>query len=83
MEKDDSARMDAAEKLLKGFFFGGLVILIPVHIGQAPENGLIAQFLGLFQIAFAVFPLGWAIEFFPSPDPWSLYTAPLRRLFLS
>ena len=55
--------MDAAQQLLEGFLLGGLLILNPVHIGQAPEEGLVAHLVGHFQIALAVFTLGRPVVF--------------------
>ena len=63
MEQHDGAGMDAAEKLLISFLVGWLIVLVPVHIGQAPEEGLIAERLGHFQVGFAVFALGRAVVF--------------------
>ena len=37
--------MDAGNQLGEGFLMGGLLILIPVHIGQAPEKGFVSQLL--------------------------------------
>ena len=49
--------MDAAQKFFKGLFFRGLFVFIPVHIGQAPEKGLISHILCHLQVVFAVFSL--------------------------
>ena len=53
--------MDAAQKFFKGLFFRGLFVFIPVHIGQAPEKGLISHILCHLQIAFTVFSLRGAV----------------------
>ena len=47
VEQDDGPAVDAGEELGEGLVGGGLVVHIPVHIGQTPEDGLIAQGLGL------------------------------------
>ena len=63
MEQDDGAGMNPAQKFVKGFFRGGLVILIPVHICQTPEKGLISELLCHLQIFFVVFSLRGTVEF--------------------
>ena len=37
VQKHDGTRMDAAEKFFERFLLCGLLILIPVHIGETPE----------------------------------------------
>ena len=54
MKKNDSTRMDAFQELVEGLLFGGLVILVPVYIGEAPEEGLIAEVLCHLKIGLAV-----------------------------
>ena len=58
VEQHHSARVDAGQELVEGLLMGGLVILLPVHVGQAPEEGAIAQIFGHLQILFAVNALG-------------------------
>ena len=58
MQKHDGTRMDAAEKFFERFLLCGLLILIPVHIGETPEEGLIAESFCHLKIRFAVFSLG-------------------------
>ena len=64
VEQHNGAGVDAGQQLVIGLFRRGLLVGVPVHIGQAPENRLVSQCLGLFQIAFAEFPLGRAVIFF-------------------
>ena len=40
---------------------GGLSVVIPVGIGVAPTDGLVAQLLGVFQILLAETSLGRAV----------------------
>ncbi len=58
MEQHNGTGMDTTAKLLKGLLMAGLGILVPVHIGQAPEKGGIPHVLGHLQVGSAVFPLG-------------------------
>ncbi len=62
MEQHDGTVVDTGQKLGIGLLRRGLVIHIPVHIGQAPEHGAVAQGLGLAQILLAVFSLRRAVE---------------------
>ena len=64
MQKDDRAGVDARQKLGKCFFFGWLLILHPVHIGETPEKGLVAELLCHLQVRFTVFALRWTVIFF-------------------
>ena len=63
VQKHDGTGMDAAEKLFECFFLCRLLILIPVHIGETPEEGLIAEILCHLKIHFAVFSLGRPVVF--------------------
>ena len=51
-----------ARAVFEGFLLCRLFILIPVHIGKAPEKGVIAKFLCHREIFGAVFALRRAIE---------------------
>ena len=61
MEQNDGPAVDAGEELAKCLLGRGLVVCVPVHIGQAPEDSLIAQGLGLLQIFQVIFALGRAV----------------------
>ena len=37
-DRNNSARMDAGKKFIKGFFFRRLIVFVPVYIGKAPED---------------------------------------------
>ena len=50
--------MNPGQELGKGFFPGGLAVIVPVHIRQGPKYGLIAQLLGHGQVFLAVDALG-------------------------
>ena len=58
MQQHDSPRMDTAGQLFKGLLMAGLAVLVPVHIGQAPEECGVPQVFRHLQIRRAVFPLG-------------------------
>ena len=45
VEEDDGAGVGPLGNDLKGFLMTGLILLIPVHMGQAPEYGGVAQLL--------------------------------------
>ena len=62
MEQHDGPIVDAGDEFGEGLLRRGLVIHVPVHIGQAPEHGAVAQGLGLAQILLAVFSLRRAVE---------------------
>ena len=64
VQKDDRAGVDARQKLGKCFFFGWLLILHPVHIGETPEKGLVAELLCHLQVRFTVFALRRTVIFF-------------------
>ena len=63
VQEHDSAWMDACEQLRKSLFFGWLLILIPVYIGKAPEEGFVSHILCHLEVGFAVFALRRAVEF--------------------
>ena len=54
--------MDSPKQLFKSLFVGWLAILIPVDVGETPEEGMIAKILCHFQVGFAVFALRWTIK---------------------
>lgn len=54
--------MDPPKQLFKSLFVGWLAILIPVDVGETPEEGMIAKILCHFQVGFAVFALWWTIK---------------------
>ena len=62
MEQHHRPRVHPGDELFKGLLWGGLFVLVPVHIGQAPEHGAVAQLLGHAQVGFAELPLGRAVE---------------------
>ena len=47
--------MDPCQELVEGLLFGGLVILVPVYIGEAPEEGFVAEILCHLEIGLAVY----------------------------
>ena len=63
VQKHDGTRMDAPEKLFECFLLCGLFVLIPVHIGETPEEGLIAESFCHLKIRFAVLSLGRPVVF--------------------
>ena len=63
MEEDDSARMNAAQQFVKGLFLCGLIVLVPVYVGEAPEEGVVAKSLCHFQVFHIVLPLGRTVKF--------------------
>ena len=67
MQQDDGAGVDPSRQDIKGVLPGGLCILIPVLVGQAPENGPVAQVLRPLQAAAAVAALGRAELFWHIP----------------
>ena len=58
MEQYDGAGVDPGQELIQGLFPGGLIVLDPVYMGQAPEEGVIAKLLSHFQVVGTVFSLG-------------------------
>ena len=42
VEQHDGTVVNTGQQFGVGFFGGGLIVYIPIHIGEAPENGLIA-----------------------------------------
>lgn len=50
--------MGPGQQLGESLLRCGLGIVVPIHIGQAPENRLVAHGLGLLQVLLAVNPLG-------------------------
>ena len=58
MEQDNRSRMNTPGKLFYRLLTAGLLVLYPVHMGKAPENRGISQFLGHPQIGFIAFSLG-------------------------
>ena len=62
VQKHDGTRMDAPEKLFECFLLCGLFVLIPVHIGETPEEGLIAESFCHLKIRFAVLSLGPVLD---------------------
>ena len=63
MQQDDRAVMCAGQQLAHGLVTGGLIVHIPVHIGQAPENGVIPHILSHLEIGLAVFSLRRPVNF--------------------
>ena len=57
MKEYDRAGMDSSQQLIERLFGGGLIILIPVHVGQAPEEGMVAHILCHLKIIGTVFSL--------------------------
>ncbi len=55
--------MGPGQQLGESLLRCGLGIVVPIHIGQAPENRLVAHGLGLLQVLLAVNPLGRAVKF--------------------
>ena len=64
MKEDDGAGVDPRKQLIECLFLCGLVVLIPVHIGKAPEYGFIPQLLSHFQVIFTVDALRRSVKFF-------------------
>ena len=62
MQQHDRSVVDAGDELFKRLLGGRLVVGIPIHIGQTPKDGRIAQRLSLFEIFLAVFALGRTVE---------------------
>ena len=56
--------MDTPEKLFECFLLCGLFVLIPVHIGKTPEEGLIAEIFCHLKVGLAVLSLGRPVVFF-------------------
>ena len=44
VEKNQCSGMNPVQQFFKSFFFGRLLILIPVYIGETPEKAFIAKF---------------------------------------
>ena len=63
MKQHHRAVVGSGQKLGESCLLGGLGVVVPVHIGKAPEQGLISQFLGHFQVFLAVNSLGRPVEF--------------------
>ena len=64
VKQDNGAGVNAGQQLFEGLIFGGLLIFIPVHVGKAPEEGLISHITGHLQVAFTVLALGRPVIFF-------------------
>ena len=62
VEEDDCAVVDTGQELGKRLFRRRLIVGVPVHIGQAPEDGFVPQRLGLAEIVLAVLALGRTVE---------------------
>ena len=63
MEQHHGAVVGAGNELGKSRLCGGLLVVVPIHIGKAPENRFITQFLSHFQIFLTVDPLGRPVVF--------------------
>ena len=63
MEQNDSSGMNPSEEFGESFFFGWLVILIPVYIGETPEETFVTKFFCHLKISFTVFSLRRPIVF--------------------
>ena len=63
MEQHHRAAVGPGQELSEGLLPGRLGVVVPVHIGKAPENSFIPQLLGHLQIFFAVDPLGRTVVF--------------------
>ena len=63
MEQNDSSGMNPSEEFGESFFFGWLVILIPVYIGETPEETFVTKFFCHLKIGFTVFSLRRPIVF--------------------
>ena len=48
MQQHHGPIVGAGQELLEGFLLARLGIVLPVHIGKTPEDGLITQFLRHF-----------------------------------
>ena len=57
----DSSWMDTSQQFVKCFFMRRLVVLIPVDIGKAPEEGVISHILCHLKIVDTVFSLRRAV----------------------
>ena len=57
MKENDGSGMDPCQELVEGLLFGGLVILVPVYIGETPEKRLVSEVLCHLQVLCAVFSL--------------------------
>ena len=57
MKENDGSGMDSCQELVEGLLFGGLVILVPVYIGEAPEESFVAEILCHLKIGLAVYAL--------------------------
>ena len=55
--------MNPSEEFGESFFFGWLVILIPVYIGETPEETFVTKFFCHLKISFTVFSLRRPIVF--------------------
>lgn len=64
MEQDDGAGVDAGEEFGEGFLLGRLLLLNPVYVGETPEEGGVAKFLGHGKVGGAVDAAGRAVEFY-------------------
>ena len=62
MQQDDGARVDAPQQLIEGLLLCGLGVLLPVHVGEAPEEGVVAELPGHLQVLYAVDPSGRPVE---------------------
>ena len=62
MEQHDSPVVDPGDELGEGLLRRGLVIGVPVHVGEAPKHRPIAQGLGLPEVLHAVLALGRAVK---------------------
>ena len=63
MEQNDSSGMNPSKKFRESFFFGGLVILIPVYVSKAPEETFVTEFFCHLKVGFTVFSLMRPIVF--------------------
>ena len=63
MEQDHCPVVEAARELFHGGVGVRLVLIVPVGVGQAPEDGFVAQRPGPLQALPGVKALGRAVEF--------------------
>ena len=63
MQQHHRAGVGPRQQLGEGLLPGGLGIVVPVHVGKAPENRPVAQSLRHAQVFLTVYPLRRAVVF--------------------